>query len=494
MEKRPNILWFVADQMRCDSLHHMGNEASMTPNLDKITEEGVSFEHAYCQNPVCVPSRCSFLSGLYPHTTGHRTMHFLQNPDEPNILKTMKQQGYEVVWIGRNDLVSGERDKSEYCDYYFDGIKPEDQSRATMLSMKGDRIPYETPELMQPEEKYSFYQGKYDAELAHKGQDWGCIDSLIRYLEKRQQKNEAERKPFFIYCTLFFPHPPYGCEDPWFSAIDRNGLMPRRKNIWDIEHKPSMLYGIGSKQGLQNWPEEKFNELRAVYLGMVSRFDHQFGLVCDSLKEHNLYQDTSIFVFSDHGDYTGDYGIVEKVQNCFEDPICNVPLLIKPASCFPVKTGKNPALVELVDLPATVAAMAGISLDYVQFGKSLLPVLKGETVHKDAVFCEGGRLHGETQAMEAGHGPEFPYWPRLDTQCQEGPEHTKACMIRMGNIKYVMRLYEEDELYDLEKDPMELENRIHDESYADIVLKMKLRMLQYYMETADWVPNRKDRR
>jgi hypothetical protein len=67
-------------------------------------------------------------------------------------------------------------------------------------------------------------------------------------------------------------------------------------------------------------------------------------------------------------------------------------------------------------------------------------------------------------------------------------------MIRMGNIKYVMRLYEEDELYDLEKDPMELENRIHDESYADIVLKMKLRMLQYYMETADWVPNRKDRR
>jgi arylsulfatase A-like enzyme len=182
------------------------------------------------------------------------------------------------------------------------------------------------------------------------------------------------------------------------------------------------------------------------------------------------------------------------VQNCFEDPICNVPLLIKPASCFPVKAGKNPALVELVDLPATVAAMAGISLDYVQFGKSLLPVLAGETVHKDAVFCEGGRLHGETQAMEAGHGPEFPYWPRLDTQCQEGPEHTKACMIRMGNIKYVMRLYEEDELYDLEKDPMELENRIHDESYADIVLKMKLRMLQYYMETADWVPNRKDRR
>ena len=74
MEKQ-NIIMFVADQMRSDSLHHLGNKASITPNLDQIVNEGVSFENAYCQNPVCVPSRCSFLTGLYPHTTGHRTMH-----------------------------------------------------------------------------------------------------------------------------------------------------------------------------------------------------------------------------------------------------------------------------------------------------------------------------------------------------------------------------------------------------------------------------------
>lgn len=490
MEKRPNILWFVADQMRCDSLHHMGNRASMTPNLDAMAEEGVSFEHAYCQNPVCVPSRCSFLSGLYPHTTGHRTMHFLQNPDEPNIMKTMKNNGYEVVWIGRNDVVSGDRSKAEYCDYYFDGISGENQRDAVMLKMRGDRVDYETPPLMQPVEKYSFYQGKYDAEQARRTQDWGCVASLLQYLDDRRERGTD--KPFFIYCTLFFPHPPYGCEDPWFSAIDRHGLEKRRTSVWELEGKPSMLYGISSKQGLKLWPEEKFDELRATYLAMVSRFDYQFGLVCGKLKERELYQDTSIFVFSDHGDYTGDYGIVEKVQNCFEDPICNVPLLIKPAKRFPVCPGKNPALAELVDLPATVAEMAGIPLGYAQFGKSLLPVLAGAREHKDAVFCEGGRIHGEPQAMEKGHGPEFPYWPRLDTQCQEGPEHTKACMIRMGNIKYVMRLYEEDELYDLEKDPLELENRIHEEAYQETILEMKLRMLRFYMETGDWVPNRKD--
>ncbi len=86
MSNKPNIVYFVADQMRNYALHHMGCKASITPNLDALLEEGVSFKNAYCQNPVCVPSRCSFLTGLYPHTTGHRTMHYLQDPDEPNFL------------------------------------------------------------------------------------------------------------------------------------------------------------------------------------------------------------------------------------------------------------------------------------------------------------------------------------------------------------------------------------------------------------------------
>ena len=98
-----------------------------------------------------------------------------------------------------------------------------------------------------------------------------------------------------------------------------------------------MLYGINSKQNLNGWTEERFNELRATYLAMVSRFDHQFGMIVDKLKETDQYDNSNIFVFSDHGDYTGDYTITEKVQNCFEDPISNVPLLIKPSKNIEVK-------------------------------------------------------------------------------------------------------------------------------------------------------------
>ena len=96
--------------------------------------------------------------------------------------------------------------------------------------------------------------------------------------------------------------------------------------------------------------------------------------------------------------------------------------------------------------------------------------------------------------MEKGHGPSSPYWPRLSTQESEGPQHTKACMIRMGDYKYTMRLYEKDEFYDLKKDPMELHNMIDEKCYQDQIQKMKLQLLTWYMQTTDYVPNRKDKR
>lgn len=487
MDTRKNIVCFVADQMRSDSLHHMGNEASITPNLDAIVAEGVSFANAYCQNPVCVPSRCSFLTGLYPHTTGHRTMHFLQQHDEVNILKEMKAQGYEVIWIGRNDIVPADRSKSDYCDEYYNGISFEnmrDDCSSQHRKSKAIRS-------LQKDELYSFYLGKLDDQEGYGKSDWNCLQSAIAYLERKSK--EPNGKPFFLYCTISFPHPPYGCEEPWYSSIDRSKLMPRRTAIVALEDRASMLYNIAVKQNLQ-WEEERFNELRATYLAMVSRFDHQFGLLCKTLKETKLYDDSNIFVWSDHGDYTTDYGIAEKVQNCFENPIANVPLIIKPANTMLLQPRISKALVELVDLPATFADIAGFQLSYVQFGKSLRKSIAGEEVHKDAVFCEGGRIHGEIQAMERGHTPESPYWPRLDTQSSEGPEHTKACMIRMDNFKYTMRLYEQDEFYDLDTDPYELHNAINEPNYQEQIMKMKLRLLRYYMETGDFVPNRRDKR
>lgn len=494
---KPNIFLFVADQMRSDAMAHMGNPASITPNLDDLAQEGVSFENAYCQNPVCVPSRNSFLTGLYPHTNGHRTMHYLQREDEPNILKEMKNNGYEVIWIGRNDVVPGDRPKTEYCDEYYDGVIDANTRDAENSEVNHSADINEDSQklfdnMLSGDTYYSFYMGKLPDGEGYGKTDWNCVKKALEYIERRSK--EKSDKPFFVYCTISFPHPPYACEDPWYSSIDRTKLPPRRPNIKDIPNKASMLYGINSKQGLNEWTEDRFDELRATYLAMVSRFDHQLGLIKDKLRETGLYDDTNLIVFSDHGDYTGDYTITEKAQNCFEDPITNVPLLVKPAKGVPVKPRVSKAQVELVDLPATIAEMADIELSYTQFGKSLLNSVAGDELHKDAVFCEGGRIHGEEQAMELGHGPKSPYWPRLSTQYSEGPEHTKAVMCKMDNYKYVMRLYEQDELYDLVNDPMEIENLAVKEEYQEMVQEMKNRVTQFYMETTDFVPNKRDKR
>lgn len=502
MEKRPNIIYFVADQMRADSMAHMGNSASITPNLDEVAREGIFFENAYCQNPICVPSRISFFSGLYPHTTGHRTIHYLQNEGEPNILRTMKNNGYEVIWIGRNDVIPGDRTKEEFCNRYYRAFgngdeksvlgsefaavsKLQKKSTGSEVQKKVDDADTTTPGY------YSFCVGKVDLkqdETSHAfaRYDWSCIEQALNYIEEKSK--EPDRKPFFLYITLTYPHPEYMCEEPWFSSIERSKLPKRRPDAQTLAGKPSMLKEIARKQNLSQWGENNFDEMRATYLAMVSRFDYQLGMVRDKLKECQMYDDTSIFVFSDHG----DYGIAEKVQNCFENPVTNVPLLIKPAKQFPVTPRVSRALVELTDLTATVEEMTGVHTEYVNFGKSLVHLLEQEEEHRDAVFCEGGRIHGETWAMELGHGPESRYWPRLSTQASEGPEHTKAVMCRMGEWKYVYRLYEKDELYNLTKDPLELTNVIDFQEYKDVVNTMKLRILDWMVETGDIVPNRKD--
>ena len=112
--------------------------------------------------------------------------------------------------------------------------------------------------------------------------------------------------------------------------------------------------------------------------------------------------------------------------------------------------------------------------------------------HRDEVFCEGGRLHGETHCMELestrNQVPTGLHWPRLSLQRSEGPEHTKAVMCRTREYKYVRRLYEQDELYDLQADPAELHNRIDDPALAQALAELKERSLTFYLETGDVVP------
>ena len=486
---RPNLLIFNPDQWRSDVMGHFGNPAAVTPRLDRaVAEDHVSFRSAFCQNPVCTPSRCSFMSGWYPHVRGHRTMTHMLRAGEPNLLKTLKDNGYFVWWGGKNDLVPAQDGYADYCHVKY---HPERKPRSTwaldrQAEWRGERG---------SDTYYSFYVGELDRageEIYYDG-DWANVLGAIDFI-----RNPPDDQPFCIFLPLTYPHPPYAVEEPWLSMIDPDAI-PDRATDPDWSTKPSLVRGLRDNFGLTGWTEDRWRRLRQVYYGMCARVDHQYGLLLDALREAGVYDDTACFCFSDHGDYTGDYGLVEKTQNTFEDCLTRVPFLVKPPAGVACQPRVSEALVELIDFPATVEALCGIEPAHDHFGKSLLPVLAGETDElRDAVFCEGGRRMDEWQCKESPSLPdnawESLYWPRIQLQTGDGIEHTKAAMCRTQTHKYVRRLDEPDELYDLTADPQELHNRIDDPALAGVLAQLRDRLLTWYQETCDVVPQEYDRR
>ena len=489
MARRPHIVMFNPDQWRGDVLGHVGNPAAVTPHLDQVVRtDGVSFRHSFCQNPVCTPSRCSFMSGWYPHVHGHRTMFHMLRSHEPVLVRELKEHGYFVWWGGKNDLVPGQHGYGDYCHVKYEAPRRTQPDFHSWDDWRGGE---------NGDTFYSFYHGlveRDDDEQYYYDGDWANVSGAIEMIKTRPKD-----RPLCIYLPLSYPHPPYAVEEPYYSMIDRSKLPPRIPVPQGWVGKPSLLRGIHERQNLGDWDEDRWTELRATYYGMCARLDHQFGLVMEALREAGIYDDTAVFFFSDHGDFTGDYGLVEKAQNTFEDCLTRVPLVIKPPAWVPVVPRISEGLVELIDFPATVEALTGITPRHTHFGRSLLPLLTGETdEHRDAVFCEGGRLHGETHCMELestrNQVPTGLYWPRLSLQLSEGPEHTKAVMCRTKEYKYVRRLYELDELYDLRSDPAELHNRMEDPALTDVLAGLKERLLTFYLETCDVVPHDTDLR
>ncbi len=499
--KKPNIIIFNPDQWRSDVMGCHGNQAAVTPFIDNFVErEAVSFNNAFCQNPVCTPSRCSFMSGWYPHVRGHRTMYHMLHPElgEPNLLKVLKDNGYFIWWGGKNDLVPAQDGFEQYCDVKYVPDHSELKQRGLTFRKGLHGTVKEWAAKLPDKNSFSFYAGmldKEDEELYCDG-DWALVLGAIDFI-----KNYDGDKPYCIFLPLLYPHPPYGIEEPYFSMIDRDKLPSRIPTPENGADKPIILEGIRERQNMQNWSEDQWDELRAVYYGMCARLDDQFKALVSTLQEQDQYDSSAVFLFSDHGDFTGDYGLVEKTQNTFEDCLTKVPFIIKPPAGTPLQPGVNNALVELVDFPATVYEMTGISPDYDHFGQSLLPLISGQSKDgRQAVFCEGGRRIGEEQAMEKSstssvYSLESLYWPRTVLQISdEQPWHGKAVMCRTDKFKYVSRSYEKDEFYDLVTDPGEQANLINDPAYAIKIAEHKQLMLEWFINTCDVVPHTLDAR
>lgn len=183
-----NFIYFNPDQMRADFAACYGHPIAKTPNLDRLAEQGTRFDQCHVQHTVCTPSRCSFMTGWYPHVRGHRTLWHPLQRDEPNTLKYLKQSGYQVHWIGKNDLLSQ--------DAFEDSVT---HLHLPAGGADGDRdiFPPDDPRY------FSFLYGPMREHSA----DWHRVQRAIAFLRAHQ----AGGRPFMLYLPITHPHCPFTC-------------------------------------------------------------------------------------------------------------------------------------------------------------------------------------------------------------------------------------------------------------------------------------------
>lgn len=487
--KRPTIIIFNPDSYRGDVLGHLGNAGAVTPNLDALLHDGgVSYANAFAQNPVCTPSRCSFMTGWYPHVQGHRSMKNMLKSYEPNLLSVLRREGYHVWWGGKNDLFAVEKpeDYLNYCDTKF---------QPKGYSYTGYRQP--PPLASDDPRRGAFYAGVMprDPAATYNDYDTACVEGAIEQLHSHTH----DEAPLCLYLPLGFPHPAYSVEAEFYDMIDPERLPPRIPSPEPGTPQVPVLDALRSEYQSGRIDEETWRDVKRIYYGMCAKIDHLFGRLVAALKETGRYDDSLILFFSDHGDFTGDYGLPEKTHSTLQDALLHVPFLIKPPADGAVCPGIRNALTELIDMPATIYDLLQIEPGYAVQGQSLRASLAGnDAVHHDAVFAEVGSRANEASFKNldvVSMPPDSFYAMQSRAALKAHQNGTYAVSCRTRDYKYIRRGYSDfHELYDLRTDPHERDNLHGDPAYAAIEARLERRLLDYFMQTADVLPFRQDSR
>ena len=465
----PNIVIFTADEMRGDCISIGGevNSVIKTPNIDELAEDGAVFTNCFTVNPVCVPSRIAMFTGQYVHSSGHRSLYQLLQSHEENLFKFLKEKGYDVIYIGRNDTLSKEAFKSSVT-----------KRISTRFASKFKTNPYPKDHKF----RKSFYYGERTKEESE-DRDYNVIRKTIQYLDT------SPNKPVCLFIGLSFPHPPYTVEEPFFSMYNRKDV-PHPIPV-KLDDKPEFMKLIHQRYGLNNLSEEDFQEIRATYYGMISKVDAQFGQVIGKLKEIREYDNSAIFFFSDHGDFLGDYGLTEKWPIAFQDSLVKIPLVFKLPGNYQLKNHKFDQLIENIDIFPTILELAQIDTKYTHFGKSLIPIVNKEREdHRKFVFCEGGYNPREPQCFEmVFKNPDALgigiYYDKTNIPEEDRTTVARSVMIRNKEWKLIIRDKGREELYNLTNDPDELENLIDKDEYSNVKSELKEQILRWYLRTSD---------
>ncbi|KEF60737.1 uncharacterized protein A1O9_02298 [Exophiala aquamarina CBS 119918] len=470
---KPNYVIFMPDQLRYDSLQCTAGPGSVirTPNIDAFAKRGTLFTNCFVQASVCSQSRCSMFTGVYPHASGHRSLNNLIKPWEPNIFRSLKENGYHVACLGpRGDTFAATVTELSVTEYGFletpefspkfaggNGNPPEqDESIWGRLFYKGLRNPHQALDY-----------------------DDAVVKSALKWLEC-----PPDDKPWVLFMPLIFPHCPFQVEEPYFSMYDRSKVGPIIPITGKTGYEPLYMEKIRTRYGTSRATSEIWAEIKATYYGMITRMDDQFGKVIQQLDRMDMWEDTVTMFFTDHGEYLGDYGLIEKWPSGLSDALTHEPLIIAGGGLPEGQVSK--VMAEMVDLVPTVLEISGIGEHFPHSGKSLVPVLtQKSTVHKKFAFTEGGFLISEEPLLEQG---AYPYDLKGALQHEDTRVVGKAISIRNEDWTYIYRLYEPAELYHRRLDPHEISNLAAEPEFAPTVQMLQGEMFRWLVEGSDFLP------
>ncbi|KAJ5100479.1 hypothetical protein N7456_006531 [Penicillium angulare] len=475
--QRPNIVMFMPDQLRYDALGCSGkHEFVKTPNIDKFASRGVRFSECYVQASVCSQSRCSIFTGLYPHVSGHRSLDNLLKPWEPNLFRTLKDNGYHVACMApRGDLFAPGVTELSLDEYGF--LEPPEVTKIIGKATE------ERPETDISIWERLFYQGRRDASRAV-DYDEAAIRSAEEWLDC-----PPNDQPWVLFLPLLFPHCPFTVEEPYFSMYSREEMPSPSSHEIKTGYEPRYMQSIRARHGTHRATPEIWAEVAATYHGMISRLDDQFGRIVNKLDATGLWSKTITMFFTDHGEYLGDHGLIEKWPSGLSETLVREPLVIAGGD-IPTGLVRND-MAEMVDLIPTIFQLCGIDETFPHNGKSLLPTILHSKPHRQYAFSEGGFLVSEEPLLEKG---PFPYDIKGKIQHEDTESVGKAISMRDQNWTYIYRLYEPAELYDRRADPQELHNLAADPQYKHQAQLMESQMFRWMVETSDFLPYTRDGR
>ena len=477
---------FFPDELRAGSLSCYGNQVVKTPHFQRLADEGTLFENNYTTHPVCVASRVSLMTGWYPHVAGFRTLKHMLEPYHPNFLRYIHDAGYETHVYGKNHMFSedvyfGCVDKYLYVDFghisgkHYKGNVDigvaEDAGLGSMVKLFGDYTMLHDP--------------LPDAVMEHMN-DTRCVQAAVKAIREWKPGD----KPMFIFIPTFFPHAPYAITEHFHHMYDPDAcpVQPR-----DLPGRPGFEALIRKWRETNETDESVLRKIHAVYLGMCSYADMLLGRVLYALDETGLAADTTVIASSDHGDWAGDRGLIEKWPSAMDDDITKVPLIIRRPGCPNGHRVKE--LTQTFDIFPTICGWENIRIRHDQFGISLKEQVSGAPGDPDrAVFCEGGYDAREPHCFEgtlsyaAIMQPGSIYYPKLIQQQKEPESVARTVMIRTPRYKLNIRTSGDNELYDMQSGPPEADNLYLKPENAGLVNGLQAKMLNWLIHTSDTVP------